>query len=238
MTVPDRKTSPEATELAEGWARRLADSAAPSPLCRVCRDVYSPFGNSGHRVQAVSSCPTRTFSQIQESAANGCHFCWVLKSYLSASEIAMGSEGSGLELNDRVTQIQKALDGHMLPIETLPEKENSLIRNNDADDLLGTGSEGQKTRNGCCNEEPHLSPTSNNSPSSIALLQQWLWTCDTSHPACLPMVSTTGNLPARLIDLGVGRTIRPLLRSTNGLSDELVYTTLSHCWGAANMLRT
>ena len=209
--------------------------------------MYSPFQNKEDTIQAVEPCQKRTISQIRESAAHGCHYCWVLKSYFSPSEITTHLEGGGLELNERLTQIQKALQGHMLPIDLPPTEVNNLIDDNRIGDLLGTTSglkhvtvpiaEGLQTRNSSHNETPHLSPTSNNSPSCIALLQQWLSACHTSHKTCGNVYSTT-NVPARLVDLGIGQSIRPVLRSTDRITEDLIYTTLSHCWGANNILRT
>ncbi|TKA74899.1 hypothetical protein B0A55_03762 [Friedmanniomyces simplex] len=82
--------------------------------------------------------------------------------------------------------------------------------------------------------------STNNSPSSFAIMCRWIKDCHDNHPLCRQLEPSARSLPTRLIyigESGASDPIKPVLRLTAGLSAEIKYTTLSHCWGGQKFLR-
>jgi hypothetical protein len=73
--------------------------------------------------------------------------------------------------------------------------------------------------------------TSTSSQETWNLALKWIDDCRENHPSCREAVPRSGWNPTRLLD--VGTLASPILRlyQSSSTQEELVYTTLSHCWG-------
>lgn len=74
----------------------------------------------------------------------------------------------------------------------------------------------------------------------MALAKEWMQNCEASHPSC--RASNTSHLiPMRVIDVGEERifhsSIQLSLKNGKDLVPNLLYVTLSHCWGGTVPLR-
>ncbi len=69
------------------------------------------------------------------------------------------------------------------------------------------------------------------------LARKWLHQCLSSHGNCIANIQSVPDIPARLVEIS-GSDANPIIRivETASRPREGEYTTLSHCWGAADFL--
>lgn len=79
------------------------------------------------------------------------------------------------------------------------------------------------------------SSTSSEETWEISL--KWIDDCILNHPKCKDAVPRNGWNPSRLLDVGTLHEPTLCLFESIPLQEELVYTTLSHCWGTIPIYR-
>ena len=69
------------------------------------------------------------------------------------------------------------------------------------------------------------------SDAAWGLALDWLVDCKENHPKCREAEPRNGWNPSRLLDVGTLEDPTLRLYDTSSTSEDLMYTTLSHCWG-------
>ncbi|KAK2758759.1 hypothetical protein FQN54_003450 [Arachnomyces sp. PD_36] len=215
-------------------------------FCTACHDLNPDLYEIKHGVLASNErCIDASFAEIKASAESGaCERCGVL--YVGITEVHQAwqdDHGKGPDdswhLGDSTQVIIHVREGHSLRV----------LLSNGEEESAGTPGAGVTfefyTRSEAeSGSMPQFGIARDVPPQldlehCLSLASSWLKNCEAQHPACAS-TSTTGDRPARLLDLGTARNPdRICLRELQGSDyDKIRYMTLSHCWGKKVILTT
>lgn len=108
----------------------------------------------------------------------------------------------------------------------------------DAQQALGQHSELQIAKKALPYQSLEVWPSNNTSDrSTLELATSWLTTCPLDHPGCFPASELRTWHPPRLVHIGTSN--EPVLRLVIGddIPDDVMYFSLSHCWGAIEIFK-
>ncbi|KUJ15060.1 HET-domain-containing protein [Mollisia scopiformis] len=213
-----------------------------SKLCPVClnldedRSLHNREWEPCFTYQAASLFALRfKMSDMQETAKSGCKTC---------SLIIQGFEVTGRENRNMITL--QHYEGRIITLKSFPPEVEVGIQLGRAMRTTITKSPirlqfyqvpGTKPheRFGFANDvAPELSVEV---CASKAL--RWIRTCSESHELCAKRYLGTSRLPTRLLDLEQGSDLSVVLIDSDKHCDRIKrYSTLSHCWGAVQLIRT
>ncbi|CAI6099895.1 unnamed protein product [Clonostachys chloroleuca] len=189
--------------------------AVTETFCKECKEIFETLKESVFGTGYLRDIPT-----FKEEAMKGCIACSMFQANSGSWPEKLNDEFKG-QWRVAVTMMPNiGLPGYLLPdictpllLMAHPEKRVAhLLHNGEV--------------------EPSTA-----SETSFNLARGWIRACWTNHRSCRAAPDPAAALyrPTRLLDVSVSSTIR--LREKDEIPDDVVYVTLSHCWGSRTPLR-
>ncbi|RSL58773.1 hypothetical protein CEP53_006027 [Fusarium sp. AF-6] len=154
----------------------------------------------------------KSFLALQEAARENCHLCSLIALYCTAFQVDSDLPVQlNLDLRDTLSR------GYAFSV----EKENSCTKIRLGLNHTNATALQQKAMT-------YYHPSGGAPEAIFDMLREWLHVCQDEHQECRR--SSGGQMPARLIDVGISDSNTVQLIETDSILQE-PYLTLSHCWG-------
>ncbi|KAH7073372.1 heterokaryon incompatibility protein-domain-containing protein [Paraphoma chrysanthemicola] len=194
---------------------------ATSKLCGFCRWMLSNWQEhqaSGGYDVAHHDSPDELRRSASELGCALCYqFCKGFTGELSTSPTGFRGQIFVIYVNERMTQTSPMERDMILRLTFVAKPRNEARKDLGYSDVKMLHAKHTRSL-----------PFKTNTKDSLDLAAKWLHECMTSHPKCKQRASSR-RLPTRL--LAINET-RVRLCTTQDISKELQYATLSYCWGA------